>query len=284
MALGVGSRVNDLLSAYLRKKLQGIRLIFTVGTGRNGSAHLAKLLSYVPGMASFHEPAPYFWQPMHDALSDRQVGIDFWLDKKLPIIAECANQVYFESSHLACKGLLEPLAELGVEFDLIHLRRDPRKVALSLLRLETVPGRTELGRQYLWSPEEVRGHEQLADAQWDDYQRTYWYAASMDSVAAAWKSYTQRSGGRFCEIDLDELVTFGGFRRMLSELELKQTSLLTWNRFARNRKRKTNSRTYAEPVEIGGRQLDQLESEVRQAMASARYELEIAPMELAEKA
>lgn len=265
--------MSDLLSPYLRKKLQGIRLIFTVGTGRNGSAHLAKLLSYVPGIASFHEPAPYFWQPMHEALRDRSVGIDFWLQRKLPIIAECANQVYFESSHLACKGLLEALADLEVEFDLIHLKRDPRKVALSLLRLETVPGRTELGRQYLWAPDEVRGHERIDASVWDDYQLTYWYAASMESVAAEWQNFAADAGQNFCEIDLEELVTFGGFRRLLSELRLKQTSLLTWNRFLRNRKSKTNSRTYAEPIEIGGRRLDQLESEVHEAMASARYEL-----------
>ncbi|MEO1524580.1 MAG: hypothetical protein AAFX06_04050 [Planctomycetota bacterium] len=265
--------MSDLLSSYLRKKLRGIRLILTVGTGRNGSAHLAKLLSYVPGIASFHEPAPYFWQPMHEALRDRQVGIDFWREKKLPIIAECANLVYFESSHLACKGLLEALVELDVEFDLIHLRRDPRKVALSLLRLETIPGRTELGRQYLWSPEEVRGYSQLDTSNWDDYQMTYWYAKSMDSVASAWRDRAASIGSRFCSIDLEELVTFGGFRRLLSELQLKQTSLLTWNRFARNRKSKTNSRTYAEPIEIGGRKLDQLESEIHEALESARYEL-----------
>ncbi|MEL6106165.1 MAG: hypothetical protein AAFU85_09015 [Planctomycetota bacterium] len=267
--------MSDLLSPYLRKKLQGIRLIFTVGTGRNGSAHLAKLLSYVPGVASFHEPAPYFWQPMHEALRDRSAGVDFWIHQKLPVIAECANLVYFESSHLACKGLLEALASLNVDFDLIHLRRDPRKVALSLLRLETVPSRTELGRQYLWAPDEVRGHEQIETRDWDDYQLTYWYAASMESVASAWKMRAIQTGQRFCEVDLDELVTFQGFRRLLSELRLKQTSLLTWNRFARNRKSKTNSRTYAEPIEIGGRKLDQLESEVDEAMASARYELEV---------
>lgn len=262
------------ISDYLRKSLASKRLIFTIGAGRNGSAHLARLMGFVPGVASFHEPAPYFWEAKEAALADRNQACEFWREKKLRVIAECKSLVYFESSHLACKGFLEVLDGSGVPFDLVYLRRDPRKIAQSLHRLGTVPERTESGVRYLWAPRQLVAFQDLQYDHWNDYQLTFWYAKSIQMLADAWRVRFAEVGRRFISVTVEEISSFGGYWRLLKALKLYRDYPRTWYWFWRTRGQKTNVRTYAAPDDFSKGDLDSFEAEVTAAIQDRKISLD----------
>jgi hypothetical protein len=113
--------------------LGGKRLILAVTPGRSGTGYLSQLLDGLPDVFSAHEPEPNFRDAMRPAQSNPTIARAFLLEKKLPTIRSCVAPVYLETSHLACKGFIEPLVENGCVPDLILLKRDPYRVASSLI-------------------------------------------------------------------------------------------------------------------------------------------------------
>jgi hypothetical protein len=89
--------------------LDGIRLILTVTPGRSGTVYLCELLKSVPGIYSAHEPEPKFSDVMRAVQYDPAIARRFLLSQKLPAIRRYAQSTYVETSHLACKGFIEPL-------------------------------------------------------------------------------------------------------------------------------------------------------------------------------
>jgi hypothetical protein len=79
---------------------------------------------------------------MADAQWDYSIAERFLLERKLPFIRNTSTRTYLETSHLVCKGFLEPLIYHGLIPDLIILNRDKFSVATSLYQLGTVPSRT----------------------------------------------------------------------------------------------------------------------------------------------
>ena len=132
------------------------RLIFTVTTGRSGTALLHRLFRLLPNVASFHEPEPKFSHLLRMVQGAPQLAREFLQYTKLPVIAQCDRTIYVETSHLFCKGFLEPAQQLGLRFDLIVLRRAVREVARSLYELDTVPARTDWGQSFLLAPSRSR--------------------------------------------------------------------------------------------------------------------------------
>ena len=98
--------------------LGGKRLILTVATGRNGTGYVSHLLHGMPGICCLHEPDPQFYTVMRAVQTDPGLAERFLLEQKLPAIRSFPEPVYFETSHLACKGFLEPLMTRGVPLDL----------------------------------------------------------------------------------------------------------------------------------------------------------------------
>jgi hypothetical protein len=196
------------------------RLLFTVTTGRSGTDYLARLLGCVPGVASHHEPRPHFVWAMRAAQSDPTIAETFWRELKLPAIAQCQRPVYAETSHLVCKGFIEPLLAAGIVPDLILLRRDHREVATSLYRLGTIPGRTSKGLKWYLSPADagvlaLNGWQEL-----HDYQLCYWYCLEIERRRQLYAERLRPLGGRIADISLAELTTLRGFMRMRRDLEL----------------------------------------------------------------
>src|ERR1700730_6628026 len=135
-------------------RLDGIRLILTVTPGRSGTTYLSEILKAVPGVYSDHEPEPKFSDVMRSAQYDAKIACRFLLSQKLPAIRRCARPTYVETSHLACKGFIEPLIENGCLPDLIVLKRDPFLASTSLYLIGAVPARTPLGNQFLLRPDD----------------------------------------------------------------------------------------------------------------------------------
>jgi hypothetical protein len=151
-------------------------LVFTVASGRSGTQTLARIFEAAPGVEAAHEGVPAFQDVMRQALSDPELARDFLLTRKLPAIAASPKPIYFESSHVFGKGFLLPTLRLGLRPRVLFLKRDPRKIALSLERIGATPHRTAGGRAHFLSPADP---SLLPVHPWDDftdYQLCFWYA------------------------------------------------------------------------------------------------------------
>ncbi len=229
-------------SEELIKQIRRKRLIFTVTTGRSGTAYLAAVFGYVRGANSYHEPAPEYVDVLRQAQGHPEVARRFLLEEKLPAIARDSAGIYVETSHLACKGFLEPLLELGIVPDLVIHRRPMRDVAVSLYTMGTIPGRGPKALRFYLSPADP-GVISLAN--WEtlhDYQLCYWYCLEIERRARKYKKMFEGHGGRIVATTLAGLKTAQGLRRTLTalDLSLKFPAWLTMLRFLRNSRFKVN--------------------------------------------
>jgi len=221
----------------------GKRLIFTVGTGRNGTGYVSHLLHGLPGICCLHEPDPQFYTVMRAAQSDPAVADRFLCEQKFPAIRRVHEPVYFETSHLACKGFLEPLMARGVPFDLVILRRDPVLVATSLFLLGTVPARTELGLQFLLSPVDP-GVLRLENWQeLHDWALCYWYCLEIERRAQIYKERLAGLGSRLLETSVGILKTDKGLSELLSFLDQDAKTLSTNQALRARRTEVVNDKT-----------------------------------------
>lgn len=196
------------------------RLIFTVTTGRSGTGLLSTQLKHVTGATVHHEATPNFADVMRSAQNDPLVAKKFWLNDKLPAIQGTPSSVYIETSHLFCKGFLEPLLHLGVIPELILLRRPHRDVAKSLTSLRTIPARTENGCRYLLSPDDPNVIQLSSWTQLSDYQLCYWYCLEIERRMKQYAKLITDSGGRTYEIAFHNLITGGFLRQFLVDSNL----------------------------------------------------------------
>lgn len=184
------------------------RVVVTLTSGRSGTQYLAAKLRKATRAVVLHEPAPDFCDVMRAAINDLEAGRQFVRQRKLPAIQAYWPRDYVETSHLASKGFVLPMLLEGIRLDAIVLQRDPIDVALSLLAIDTVPGKTELGKQYLSLPSDINS---LEISEWEsltDLQRCMWYA--LDSQRRAQES-------------ADLIAEFGGLVRPLHFDQISQT-------------------------------------------------------------
>jgi len=223
------------------------RCIFTVTTGRSGTGFLAYLLSELRHTISRHEPSPAYDECMRRVQSDPQWATDFLLSRKLPAIREAwaAAPIYVETTHVFCKGFLEPwlaLPDVPVP-DVILLDRPAREVALSMLRLMSIPGRTKAGLRWYLSPADPSCLTALPDwEQLHDYQLCYWYCLEMEHRKQHYAELVATFGGRSVRTSIEELKTDRGFRRLRRALDLPGLSPIGWVRATLKRRRTVNSR------------------------------------------
>jgi hypothetical protein len=237
-------------------------MIFTVTTGRSGTNYLTDILACFPGVHAVHEPYPRMEPWMHKALRDPSVGREFWEEYKLPAIDMYRKPIYAETSHLFCKGFLEPLLELEIIPDIVLLRRAHRKVAASLYSLDTIPGRTELGRLYYLSPDDpvllpLPGWEKL-----HDYQLCYWYCLEIEKRRQHYGQRIRALGGRVVEADLENLSYRAEILRLGRELALPAPGLMGRLRLHRLLGRKVNTKTRRKSRSLETGEMAALEAEV----------------------
>jgi hypothetical protein len=249
----------------LLERVRAKRLVFTVTTGRSGTEYLSRALGLFRGVKSLHEPSPKFATYFRAVCSEPAVATEFWLERKLPRILEFPHPVYAETDHVACKGFLESLVELGVSPLLIHLRRPARDVAQSLWRLGTIPGRSLGGVRYYLSPSD-RVFLPLDPArvgELHDYQLCYWYCLEIEERA---RVYTQRfapRGVRLERVEFEEIRRPEGILELGEKLELGRPSGLARLQLRSLGTRRVNAKDDKKrDLELLPKELSRLEAEV----------------------
>ena len=252
----------------IREKLTGKKLVFTVATGRCGTAFLAEILRLVPGAVSLHEPKPEYAEVLRRIQEQPDQAQRFLLDQKLPMLARMDTGIYIETSHLFCKGFLEPLLELGIVPALIWMRRPHRPVASSMFRGGTIPGRTQKGLQFYLSPDDPGV---LACPDWqqlNDYQLCYWYCLEIEQRAKQYRRLYRENGWQWGETSITEITRARGYRELLAAVGLPKLPWYGWLRYFNNRRRKVNPTSLAKQQVALPDDLDQLEAEVRDLVAA----------------
>ncbi|MCI5222493.1 MAG: hypothetical protein D3924_07445, partial [Candidatus Electrothrix sp. AR4] len=69
------------------KQLRKKRLIFTVTTGRSGTAYLSTIFDYARKTHSFHEPSPEYVRVLRDVQGNSKLARQFLIEEKIPAIA-----------------------------------------------------------------------------------------------------------------------------------------------------------------------------------------------------
>ena len=244
------------------------RLVFTVTPGRSGTGLLAALLSGLRDTSAHHEPEPHFARSMRSAQLDPDAALEFWEREKLPAIERQPGDTYVETSHLFCKGFLEPLLALGRVPDLVLLTRPHREVATSLLSLGTVPGRGDKATRFYLQPDDpgvlpLPGWRSL-----HDYQLCFWYCLEIERRAALYAPMVRERGGRVLQISLDELSTASGFASLLGFLDRSRVEPRAWRHFLAVRRRRVNDKRAMKRASELPTDVEALESGVRRAVGA----------------
>lgn len=254
------SKVDSAILEQVRQK----RLIFTVTTGRSGTAYLTAVFGYMKNVDAFHEPKPEYVEVLREVQSSKEIADRFVTERKLPAIASTSSPVYVETSHLVCKGFLESFLDVGLVPDLVVHRRPMRDISLSLLKMGTIPGRTEKALRFYLQPSDpnvlpLPGWEKLSD-----YQLCYWYCLEIERRAQEYSTLIRNKGGRVVETTLAGLKTTQGLNELLAGLELqfKFPALVHRLRFKRNAQFKVNESRITKKKVAVPTNLDELEAQV----------------------
>jgi len=189
----------------LIEQIKKKQLILTVTAGRTGTAFLHNLFRLFPDVDSVHEEEPSYLHVMRRAQTQPAAATEFLEKFKFPVIAACKSNTYAETSHLFCKGFLEPMINLGVYPDIVLLRRSPRRIALSLHERNTIPGRTSTGTDYLVCPADPHT---LPLPMWEgmsDYQLCFWYALEIECRQHRYGNYMRQLGRNVFDCTANEL-------------------------------------------------------------------------------
>ena len=122
-------------------------LIFVITTGRSGTEWLAKQLkNNLKDSSVNHEAYP--------ALSLREYNKGLWNDKKNNILKELkTNNLYVETNHMFIKTFYkDALENFRDRIKVIILEREPELVARSMYSLGTIPGESELAKDWYIDP------------------------------------------------------------------------------------------------------------------------------------
>lgn len=137
---------------FLCRKLRNI--IFVATTGRSGTMTLVDIFNIIPGCKAEHEPYPAMFDEILTAKSfgnEALVKNTYWHIKSVNLWRAAAGyKHYFESNHLFIKTYIEyAVKDFGDKVIVIHLTRDPIKVANSIFSLQDFPGTVEGNKWWL---------------------------------------------------------------------------------------------------------------------------------------
>ncbi len=231
-------------------RIRAKRLIFTVTTGRSGTKYLTYLLSLLKDFTVEHEANPAFHGYLKQVQKDQSVATDFWINEKLPHILNQRTAFYADTSHVACKGFLEALLALDIIPDLIILKRNNADVAKSLYQLETIPGRSVLGMQYLISPDD---NVLLPVDNWQaltDYQLCYWYTLEIEKRQEKYASLFSAKGSKIGYLNFEDLVGNKGFDHLRKVLKLPDFTALGYMKYLKNKHRIINHKLTQKKLEV----------------------------------
>jgi hypothetical protein len=207
--------VDALLEAVQRKTL-----VFTITAGRTGTVYLQRLFALFPDTTSLHEPEPAYVSALRSVQHEPELARRFLLEWKLPFIAATVTRRYVETSHLFCKGFLEPALALGLRPRCVILRRSPRRIATSYLSRNAVPGRTKTGLKYLVHPGDPGVLPLPGWTRRSAYQLCFWYALEMERRQEVYAAELERRDLATVDVTAEELHDPGRFLAAAATLGL----------------------------------------------------------------
>lgn len=198
------------------------RIIFTLTTGRSGTALLTELLRPLPQVHAEHEPKPLFSDAFVYLKTRRNFNVKEFCKIKLAAIDQLLEEnnklIYVETCHTFGKGFLEPMLELNPDIEIIILHRDPVQVALSMYRLDDIPGRSKTGIHWYLSPSEFISMTYLTKpfTSYTNFQLCYWYTQEM----LCRMNHAIQHHQIKCMINFSELLSYPKFINILERLNL----------------------------------------------------------------
>jgi hypothetical protein len=198
-------------------------IVFCISPGRSGTRLLAVLLSGVLGVDAHHEPEPRATLWVRPTLENPIYGLDWLIREKLPAIAATPNRLYVETSHLLCKGLIEPMFMLGLHPRFIILRRDSRQVAKSYFMLNVIPGRNEEGYLILTNPADANSLKLPNWQDYSDYQLCYWYAKDMERRQTSYLNLFREKQVPHTDINIEDLIRWESFIKLCEFVHPERT-------------------------------------------------------------
>lgn len=215
-----GSNSNALPSE-LSEALENKNLVFTVSTGRSGTNLFCDVFKLANDTVSLHEPKPNFAENLNFCSRNVAAAKRFLIDKKLPAIVSHPNVNYVETSHLFCKAFLSPLIELGVNPKILFIHRSARDVAKSFYHINSIPGRTKLGKDFMLlphSPSVLPIATPMQDLH--DYQLCFWYALEIYARSYIYKKFFDSHGITYSSIEFPQELNSEKVRNVFNELGL----------------------------------------------------------------
>lgn len=239
------------------------RLVFTVTNGRSGSDMLHRLFTAFDHVAARHEPKPDFRHLRPLVAHYPKLG-RIWLEKvKLPAIARCSGDVYVETSHMFCKGYLEPMLDLGLGFDLIFLKRPARDIARSMARLPAAPGAGPWARSYYVSPSEPNFLPRLPGGRLSRYQLCFWHALENEARQVHYERLAKEKGLNTYTFHTAELGDKAAVLRLFQAMRL-DLAKLDFGKLDQLVLRKVNAKTdRKKPLDQDVSELTRQENELR---------------------
>ena len=205
------------------------RFVFSVTSGRSGTTLLTKLAQCVTGVHAEHEGRPRLNYVMRAVLNHSEAAKGWLLTEFYPSIRERAgDKVYFDPSHLFCKGFIEPTLDIGITPKFIILRRPAREVASSLFSINCIPERTSDGRLVLIGPSDL-GHSKLDWQSISDYGLCYWYAKEMERRQNFYTTFLPVKGCQVLSIDLGDIPKPDFLSGIASFLTDQTAPKINWN-------------------------------------------------------
>lgn len=191
------------------RHLSSKRLAFVISPGRSGTALLTALSGAIAGVKAVHEASPRMNFVLRAVCSHRKAA-EFWLKTEMfPSISQSLSiedRVYFETSHMFCKGFIEPTIQMGLRPLFVILTRCSKDVAASLFSIGCVPERTDDGRLVLLGPTDPGVTPMHGWQSMSDYQLCYWYALEIARRQDFYESWLPGYGCEVTRISYQELA------------------------------------------------------------------------------
>lgn len=187
-----------LVKRYYDMKLTGVKsFIFVATTGRSGTLTLVDIFNRVANCSAYHEPYP----GMHDRIlraasygDEQQVDHFYKIRKSVNIRRDAVgSEYYLEANHLFIKSFIkQAVNDFGERLKVIHLVRDPAKVANSIYSLQDQPGTEEGNRWWLdyHAPTNLIPMAEVLDGDSEfnhPFYKALWYWFETEARIALWK-------------------------------------------------------------------------------------------------
>jgi len=187
-----------LFRHYYRFRCQSLKnIIFVATTGRSGTMTLVDIFNHIPDCKAEHEPYPAMFDEILAAKSSGNEALvknTYWHIKSANLWrAALGCKHYFESNHMFIKTYIEYAVEdFSDKIIILHLVRDPVKVANSIYALQDFPG-TEEGNKWWLDYSTATNLISIADTLDNDsefqhpFYKGLWYWYEIEARVEHWR-------------------------------------------------------------------------------------------------